>query len=219
MKGTSTQPDLGIVRRSFQGYRSRLYDLLGDGPTRSYRLLALERLGDCRGATLVDLGCGTGLSLEYLVAAVGPNGRVIGVDASPDMLARARERIERAGWRNVRLVEAFAHEWQPDEPVDALFACNVNQLLCSSEVVANVVTWLKPGGRIVWSGGKKGRGLGGLARAALVRFFVVVSQRERSATHWILRERPWREMEALLPGLQVEEALGGNAFIAWGVKP
>ncbi len=219
MKGTSTQPDLEIVRRSFQGYRSRIYDLFGDGSTRPYRLLAIERLGDCRGTTVVDLGCGTGLSLSYLVDAVGPDGRVIGVDASPDMLARARERIERAGWQNVRLAEAFAHEWQPDEPVDAVFICSVNQLLGSIDVMSHVLSWLKPGGRIVCSGGKKGRGLGGRVRAAFVRVLVVFGQREWSAARWILRERPWQELEALLPGLRVEETMGGNAFVAWGVKP
>jgi hypothetical protein len=84
MKGTSTQPDLGLVRRSFQGYRSRLHDLFGDRPT---------------------------------------------------------------------------------------------------------------------------------------RLLVIFVQREHSAARWILRERPWQELEALLPGLQVEEVLGGNAFVAWGVKP
>ena len=219
MKGTSTQPDLAIVRTSFQGYRSRLYDLLGDRPTRSYRLLAIERLGASRDATVVDLGCGTGLSLPYLVAAVGPGGRVIGVDASPDMLARARQRIECAEWQNVKLVEAFAHQWQPDSPLDAVFVCNVNQLLGSAEVMRDVVSWLKPGGRIVCSGGKKGRGLGGLVRAAFVRLLVIFVQREHSAARWILRERPWQELETVLPGLRVEEALGGNAFVAWGVKP
>ncbi len=219
MKGTSTQPDLRIIQRSFQGYRSRLYDLFGDQPTRPFRLLAVKRLGDSRDATVVDLGCGTGLSLPYLVAAVGPGGRVIGVDASPDMLVRARWRIEGAGWQNVELVEAFAHEWQPEGPVDAVFMCNVNQLLCSVEVVTNVVSLLKSGGRVVASGGKKGRGLSGLVRAAFVRATVLLAQREHSAARWILQERPWQELEALLPGLQVKEALGGNAFVAWGVKP
>jgi ubiquinone/menaquinone biosynthesis C-methylase UbiE len=217
MKGTSTQPDLRIIQRSFQGYRSRLYDLFGDQSTRPFRLLAVKRLGDSRDATVVDLGCGTGLSLPYLVAAVGPGGRVIGVDASPDMLARRR--IESAGWQNVELVEAFAHEWQPDGSVDAVFMCNVNQLLCSVEVMTNVVSLLKSGGRVVASGGKKGRGLSGLVRAAFVRVTVLFAQREHSAARWILQERPWQELEALLPGLQVEEALGGNAFVAWGVKP
>jgi ubiquinone/menaquinone biosynthesis C-methylase UbiE len=219
MKGTSTQPDLRVVRASFEGYRSHIYDLFSDRATRAYRLVAVERLGACPGATVVDLGCGTGLSLPYLVGAVGPEGRVIGVDASPDMLAIARRRVERGGWRNVDLVEAFAHEWRPDEPVDAVFACSVNQLLGSAEVMRNAVSWLRPGGRIVCSGGKKGRGAGGLVRAALVWLLVIVGQREHSAGRWILHPRPWQELEPLLPDLQVEEVMGGNAFVAWGAKP
>jgi ubiquinone/menaquinone biosynthesis C-methylase UbiE len=219
MKGTSTQPDLGIVRRSFEGYRVHLYDLFGDRPTLSLRLRAIKRLGDIQGATVVDVGCGTGLSLPYLVNAVGPQGRVIGIDASPDMLDRSRRRIESAGWDNVELVEAFAHEWQPDTPVDAVLMCNVNQLLSSIEVVSNVVTWLKPGGRIACAGGQKGRGLGGMVRSAFAWLMVMVVQRERTAVRWILRERPWQELESLLPGLETKEILGGNAFVAWGAKP
>ena len=217
--GTSTQPDLALIRRSYEGYRSRFFDLFGDAPTRSYRRLAAERLGPQRGATVVDLGCGTGLSFPYLVEAVGLEGRVIGLDASPDMLARARRRVERAGWRNVELVNAFAHLWHPDGPVDAVFACNVNQLIASPEVVDNAVSWLRPGGKVVWAGGKRGPGLGGRLRALLVRLFVVMGQRERSASDWILHPQPWHYLQERLPGLQVEEALSGNAFVAWGDVP
>ena len=217
--GTSTQPDLALIRRSYEGYRARIFDFFSDGPTRSYRRLAAERLGRLPGATVVDLGCGTGLSFSYLVQAVGPEGRVIGLDASPDMLARARRRVERAGWGNVELVEGFAHRWRPDRPVDAVFACNVNQLIAAPQVVDNALSWLKPGGRVVWAGGKRGRGLGGRLRAFLVRLFVLIGQRERSASDWILHPRPWRHLEERLPGLQVEEALDGNAFVAWGDVP
>ena len=217
--GTSTQPDLSLIRRSFEGYRARIFDLFSDRPTRAYRVLAVQRLGPQRGSTVVDLGCGTGLSFPYLVQAVGPEGRVIGLDASPDMLARARRRVQRAGWHNVELVEAFAHRWRPERPIDALFACNVNQLIASPEVVENALSWLRPGGCLVWTGGKRGRGLGGRLRAAMVRLFVLIGQRERAAGDWILHPRPWQHLEARLPGLQVEEALDGNAFVAWGKVP
>ncbi len=58
---TSPQPDLSRIRRSYEGYRARIFDLFGDKPTRSYRRLAIERLDSQQGATVMDLGCGTGL--------------------------------------------------------------------------------------------------------------------------------------------------------------
>ena len=98
------------------------YSLLG----RAYDAISLERplyrrpraelLGrlDLRpGWTVVDLGCGTGLNLPGLVEQVGPAGRVIGVDASASMLAAARRRVRRAGWRSVRLVPGDAADLLP----------------------------------------------------------------------------------------------------------
>ena len=219
MAGTSTQPDLGVVRRSYEGFRARLYDAIVRPVSAGYRALAVERLALRPGETVIDLGCGTGLILPLLAPMVGEQGRVIGLDASPDMLALSRQQIEAGGWRNVQLVEAFAHEFQPDAPVDAVLACNVNQLIASREVMEQALSWLRPGGRIVAAGGKGGRGLGGLAVAAFVYTTVCLFQRERTAARWILHPRPWFLLEELLPGLEVQELRGGTTFIARGVKP
>ncbi|MEO5898921.1 MAG: methyltransferase domain-containing protein [Ilumatobacteraceae bacterium] len=70
------------------------------------RLLAM--LGPLPGATVVDVGCGTGRNLGGLRELVGPHGRIIGIDASTSMLRRARRRAKAAGWANVRLVEGHA---------------------------------------------------------------------------------------------------------------
>ena len=63
-----------------------------------------------QGQTVVDLGCGTGLNLHRLVNAVGPSGRVIGVDISAVMLGEAEKKVRAAGYINVELIEAdLAH--------------------------------------------------------------------------------------------------------------
>ena len=48
-----------------------------------------------RGDSVLDVACGTGLSFPLLLAAVGEEGRITGVELSPDMARRARDRIAR----------------------------------------------------------------------------------------------------------------------------
>ena len=65
---------------------------------------AVQELAPSLGATVLDLGCGTGRALPFLRTAVGPNGQVIGLDATWEMLHEA----QRLGRR------AVAHLWQGD---------------------------------------------------------------------------------------------------------
>lgn len=68
------------------------------------RARLLELLSPPSGATVIDLGCGTGLNIPYLSKAVAPGGRVIGIDASESMLARAGSRVEACKAMNVELI-------------------------------------------------------------------------------------------------------------------
>lgn len=84
------------------------YRLMG---VTGHRQRAIESLQLQLGDTVVDIGCGTGANFAMLEKAVGPTGRIIGVDLSEAMLARAAKRIERAGWKNTLLVEADLTTW------------------------------------------------------------------------------------------------------------
>jgi ubiquinone/menaquinone biosynthesis C-methylase UbiE len=77
----------------------RLYDCVSVEPLlyRRLRQRLGELLGPIPGATVVEVGCGTGLNLGWLHDAVSPGGRVIGVDASESMLSAARRRTRRHG--------------------------------------------------------------------------------------------------------------------------
>src|SRR5437773_10772350 len=57
------------------------------------RKLALEHLESREGGAVLDIGCGVGAMLERLREAVGPSGRVVGVDYSPRMVAAARKLV------------------------------------------------------------------------------------------------------------------------------
>lgn len=86
-------------RRMFDAIVPR-YDTLNRvlslGMDRAWRRRAVERLAPAAGGVYLDAGCGTGdLCLEILRQA--PGARVVGVDASESMLARAREKLHDAG--------------------------------------------------------------------------------------------------------------------------
>jgi SAM-dependent methyltransferase len=84
-------------------YRLRiLHALYGPGSRR-----VLLEAGLRRGMRVADLGCGVGLVTALLAELVGPEGHVVGVDASAAQLAQARERMPLGG-TNIGLVEASA---------------------------------------------------------------------------------------------------------------
>jgi SAM-dependent methyltransferase len=69
-------------------------------------LMAMERLDLAAGQRVVDLGCGSGRTTLELASRVGPDGQVLGVDISPGMVARGRERAATAGVRNAEFLHA-----------------------------------------------------------------------------------------------------------------
>lgn len=107
------------------GVGARWYDILS-GERWVYgagRAAGIDLLAPQRGDVVVDLGCGTGLNFPALAAAVGPEGLVVGVDRSTDMLAMAERRIDAQGWRDrVRLVTADAATLDPARIGDVIGA-------------------------------------------------------------------------------------------------
>ena len=71
---------------------ANLYYLIGFREY-AYREMAVQQLKLSPGKTVVEIGCGTGLNFPILKKALGPDGKIIGVDLTKDMLNRARERI------------------------------------------------------------------------------------------------------------------------------
>lgn len=106
------------------GAGARVYDVLS-GERWVYhagREAGIDLLAPRRGDIVIDLGCGTGLNFPALAAAVGPEGLVVGVDRSVDMLAMARRRVSAEGWGDrIRIVESDAAELDTDR-IHALMA-------------------------------------------------------------------------------------------------
>jgi demethylmenaquinone methyltransferase/2-methoxy-6-polyprenyl-1,4-benzoquinol methylase len=99
--------------------KSRMYDLVVsksydaelEEVTLAARKRCIEKLQLHPGATVLDLGCGTGLNLPHIVQALGTQGRVVAVDASQKMLEQAAERLRREGIEDrVTLVQGDARK-------------------------------------------------------------------------------------------------------------
>jgi demethylmenaquinone methyltransferase/2-methoxy-6-polyprenyl-1,4-benzoquinol methylase len=128
---------------------SHLYWLIGY-PVDRYRREAVHALGLHPGDTVVELGCGTGHNLPLLREAVGAEGRVVGVDLTDAMLARAGARVERAGWRNVELVHADAATFVWPARVDGVLSTYALPLVPAlDDVVRRAAAALGPGKRMV----------------------------------------------------------------------
>jgi len=111
--------------------------------------LPTEHAGLAPGQTVVDLGSGAGIDAFIAREAVGETGRVIGVDMTPEMIARARANAERRGFRNVEFrmgdIESLPVD---DAAADVVVSnCVLNLVPDKRRAFAEIFRILKPGGR------------------------------------------------------------------------
>jgi arsenite methyltransferase len=102
------------------------------------------------GERVLDLGCGAGTDSLVAAQMVGPEGSVIGIDMTPEMLAKAHRAAAEMGAANVEFVEGEI-ELLPfaDASVDVVISNGVIDLLPDKDTVfAEIYRVLRPGGRI-----------------------------------------------------------------------
>jgi phosphatidylethanolamine/phosphatidyl-N-methylethanolamine N-methyltransferase len=126
---------------------ARYYDW-AFGPVYTRRILTcIRNLNIPAGADVLEIGVGTGISL----AAYPPHAKVVGVDASRDMLDQAAKKIAAQGWKHIELRQMDALDLQfPDESFDFVNAFHVVSVVNDvHQAMREMVRVCKPNGRIL----------------------------------------------------------------------
>jgi trans-aconitate 2-methyltransferase len=142
------------------------YDRLA-GPQARWGRAVLERLVLRGDETVLDAGCGSGRVTEALLARL-PRGRVVALDASPSMLAQARDRLSghtaQVRFLRADLLQLDRATLEPDAPVDAVFStATFHWVTDHDRLFANLAAVLRPGGQLVAQCGAAGNIEGVLA--------------------------------------------------------
>jgi SAM-dependent methyltransferase len=134
------------------GYDESLFEGLPDSNIASFAgtgnpfMLGPINTGD----VVVDIGSGSGLDALIASKLVGPSGRVIGIDMTPEMLSKARAGAKKIGWANVEFRKGLVEDLPlPNDFADVVISNGVLNLTLNK--VNTLREWeriLKPGGRL-----------------------------------------------------------------------
>jgi demethylmenaquinone methyltransferase/2-methoxy-6-polyprenyl-1,4-benzoquinol methylase len=203
--------DLYQKRAKRYDFTANLYYLFGFR-LKAYRKRAVQALNLQCGDTVIEIGCGTGLNFPLLRQAVGPEGRIVGVDVTDAMLVQARKRVEENSWLNVELVQSDAASFQfphGARGIISTFAITLSPDF--DEIIQNGCKVLSPGGRWVILDFK-------LPSSWLSRLapFLVFLTRPFGVSMELATRHPWESIDRYLNNTSLTELYGGFVYIATG---
>lgn len=173
----------------------------------NYRRRVVDRMPLRPCEVVLDVGCGTGLCFALLHQRVGQAGAIFGVDAAPEMLALAAERVAARGWRNVVLIECAIEDAELPTVDHALF-CAVHDILQSPVALDNVLAHVRNGVAAV--GGKWAPPWAVAVNAA------VLAVHDPYVSDFAGFNRPLALLAERVPDLAVEEVAMGGGYLAAG---
>ena len=140
-------PDAAIATERYAAVASRYDDSCHR--IEPLRALALQLLDPQCGETVVDVACGTAAATAVLARRVGADGRVIGLELSPQMAAIARDRLHSLGLSQARIEVGRIEDARLNEPADALFFSFTHDVLQQPAAIESLRRMAKPGARYV----------------------------------------------------------------------
>ena len=165
-----------------------------------------RRLWLAGGLFIATVGCGTGINLQLLAAAVGEHGQVVGIDLSPGMLKQARNRAERHKLSQVTRNQTSISDFRlPVGTTAALATASLETVPKYDAVVRDLATQLVP---------TRGRlAVGGLRRPSAWPSWAVAPGCLATAIFGVNRSyeriQPWRSVQRHVDEMAFETAASG----------
>ena len=144
--------------------------------------------------------------------AVGPEGVVVGVEQSPEMLQQARERVREAGWDNVQLIESTVESADLEGPFDAVLFVYTQDVLQSDAALARIFEATRYGARVASTGLKLFPWYIGIANVWLLAISYPYFTTFKGLA------KPWVPLERYVDLLGMRSTFYGSGYIAEGVR-
>ena len=174
------------------------------------RARAIAALPLKAGDTVVELGCGTGRNFSYLRNAVHRAGRIIGVEFSPGMFARARKLVADEKLQVELIDQDIARYAVPATDLVLLSLC-YHTLEYPAQTLARVWESLKPGACLAIIDGKPPDFADAFFRSFGSKILEAVFMGDAQL-------KPWENL-ARLGSMQMKKYVGGAYYVCWAVKP
>ena len=103
------------------------------------------------GMSVIDIGCGAGVDTLFAALIVGPGGKAVGIDMTPEMIECANKNLNQMKLPNVSFYQGSAEQLDfPPQGFDVAISNGVLNLVVNKETaLAEIYKILKPGGRLM----------------------------------------------------------------------
>ena len=165
------------------------------------------------GGRVLDVGCGPGGSFPFLVEAVGPQGKVIGIEISPMHSELARDRFAANGWTNVEVITKPAKDAELEGKFDGLLLFAAPDVYGSETELSNLIPHLGSGARVAAFGAKLAtRGVGRLLNPVIKTLYKLSFSTTPPPS-----PEPWTTLARhLVDHLEITEYFFGLIFLVTG---
>lgn len=205
-----------IYRKRAPAYNNsvKLFNLIG-WRVNFYRIKAVDALNIKQGDIVVDLCCGSGLNFPHLQNAIGPEGKIIGVDLSADMLKVAEKQVKEKKWENITLINSDAAQYQFPKSINGIITSYAITLIPEYDsIITRGANALNKGGRFVILDFKKPESWPEWFAKLMVRFFI----KPYGGTYDLKDRHAWESLGKYLKLNEFKEYYFGSTYIATGEK-